>query len=126
MKHILSLLLLGISLSLTGQPLRDINYSYLYDPTSDFSFDMKVVRGTEWNVFYKLEVKDTSMRAATYTIQWETRTELSDKEGTTLLPEVNISQEQKTLFSGSFRVATSATPKILSAKVINSKTKRAW
>jgi GWxTD domain-containing protein len=126
MKHILSLLLLCISLSLTGQPLRDINYSYLYDPTSDFSFDMKVVRGIEWNVFYKLEVKDTSMRVANYTVQWETRDELSDKEGTALSPEVNILQEQKTLSGGSFRVATSATPKILSAKVINSKTKRAW
>ena len=125
MKHILCLLLFGVSISLTGQPLRDINYSYLYDPASDFSFDMKVVRGVEWSVFYKLEVKDTSMRVSNYTIQWGTADELSDKDGAPLTPDVTTT-EQKMSVSGSFRVALSAGWKILAARVTNIKTKRAW
>jgi GWxTD domain-containing protein len=125
MKYTLAILLM-LSTGLVAQPLRDINFSYLYDPTSDFSFDLKVVRGAEWNVFYKLQLRDTSNRATNYVIRWETRDDLSSKEGAAFVPDVTSPMLSNNSILGGFRLASTYTSKILVAKVVSTKSNRAW
>jgi GWxTD domain-containing protein len=124
MKYTLAILML--STGLMAQPLRDINFSYLYDPTTDFSFDLKVVRGAEWSVFYNLQLRDTSNRATNYVIRWETREDLTSKEGAAFVPNETSPTKTNNSVFGSFQLASTYTSKILVAKIVNTKSNRAW
>jgi GWxTD domain-containing protein len=125
MKYFVALLL-TLSAAVSAQPLRDINFSYQYDPTTDFSFDLKIVRRSGWDVFYILQLRDTANRTSNYTIRWEVREDLSSKEGTAVAPEDNRTAEGRTTIAGNFRLDGSYTSKILVAKIINVKSNRAW
>jgi GWxTD domain-containing protein len=115
-----------LSATVKAQPLRDINFSYLYDPGTDFSFDLKIVRGAEWSVFYKLQLRDTASRVENYVIRWEMRDDLSSKEGTVLTPEEDSPLKEKSLILGSFRLSSTYSSKILVAKIVNTRSNRGW
>ena len=61
MKRYLIVLLLLISLATFGQPLRDINFEYLYNPNSAVRLELKPVsNGTSYIILYNMEVQDTA------------------------------------------------------------------
>ncbi|HEY9007042.1 MAG TPA: GWxTD domain-containing protein [Ohtaekwangia sp.] len=101
-----------------AQTLRDINYSYLYDPTQPVTLDIKLIRKADaWDVFYKLQHRDSLVTGLT--IEWSTRTSLNEKEG----PVVNAASPNK---EGSLRVSVSASVQLLVAKVVSATAKQAW
>lgn len=111
-----------------GQALRDINYNYLYNPDEAFAFELKPVRGeSEWNVNYKISLRDTSFLTEDFTIQWEVRQSLSEKENTSHA-SVNTRERSRDRsgFSGIVSLPVSTTPLILVARVVHNPTKRAW
>jgi len=129
MRDILNLFCFISSLAVSGQALRDINYNYLYNPGEAFSFDMKLVRQPDdFIVFYKLHVRDTSLRADDFSVQWESRETLGDKENTPLASgfQVRENTRDRNGFSGSVTLLKSSAPKVFVAKIIHTTLKRAW
>jgi len=116
-----------ITLQAGAQTLRDINYTYLYNPSEPFTFDMKVIRTTTgWSAFYSFQLRDTTAQADQYVVQWDTRTSLSDKEGTSLNTEGMPKTVSAYRIDGEVKVPASATALVLTAKVLNNNLKRAW
>ncbi|HEY9045337.1 MAG TPA: GWxTD domain-containing protein [Ohtaekwangia sp.] len=101
-----------------AQTLRDLNYSYLYDPSQPVTLDIRLVRKADtWDVFYKVQLRDTLV--SELTIEWSTRTGLSDKDGVTIsTPSPNR--------EGNLRVPISASVQLLVAKVVSVSAKQAW
>lgn len=129
MKCLTAILCFFLVLNLQGQPLRDINYAYLYNPGESFSFDLKSVRQpSSWILFYKLQLRDTAVRVDDYTVQWETRQTLSDKEGTPLTSSFEIKETSRSSsgFTGTITLAHASAPNMLVAKVVHNTLKRAW
>jgi GWxTD domain-containing protein len=125
MKYLSICLLLSINTY--GQPLRDINYNFLYNPVESFEFSIEAIKSTEgWTAFYELELRDTTHDIDQFTIQWDLRPDLSEKEG------VAVSEGGVTLnatldaIHGSVHIDTSTEPRYLTAKVVNRAVKRAW
>jgi GWxTD domain-containing protein len=112
--------------TLSAQTLRDINFSYLYDPSLDFAFEMKIVRSADWEVFYKLQLRDTVYRPSNFIIQWEVRQDLDAKEGIPFSPNISVTADTNTNLEGNFKIPSTETQKIIVAKVVNAKTRRAW
>jgi GWxTD domain-containing protein len=111
-----------------SQALRDINYVYQYNPAEPFSFDMRTIRdGDRWTVFYKLQLTDTSLNTNGFTIQWETRETIADKEGTALSPaDFQGDPGNEFEVSGSLQITGRTSPLIVVAKVIQTRANRAW
>ncbi|MBL7859054.1 MAG: GWxTD domain-containing protein [Cyclobacteriaceae bacterium] len=123
MKHLVFIFFVIFQTAGFSQALRDINYSYLYNPNQPFTFSMKPVRqADEWRVFYSLQVKDTTKR---YSIQWEMRNALSDKEGKPVTAAESLVAIQG-VYSGRVSIGMSSVVQILVAKVINLDAKQAW
>lgn len=113
-----------------GQALRDINFNYQYGHGGALSFDIKPVRLTDrWTIFYRLQMPDTAYTADQFSIQWEKRNELSEKEGTPLSNEetqLSVLNSTKQKVTGSFTVGISQNRQILVAKVLNNVKKQMW
>lgn len=119
-RFIVFLLIAG---SAIAQPLRDINYNYLYNPDESVALQLKAIRNSsDWTIHFDIPQKDTTNLLATYMIEWGTRENLSDKENKPLYP----AEYQGTMISGSFHLPLSSQPLYLVAKVINKPLKRAW
>jgi GWxTD domain-containing protein len=122
-----SIVLLFFCFTSYAQPLRDINYEYLYNPDATVGFQLKPVAGEEsYTILYSLEVKDTVGLMNQYTIEWEGRGLLSDKEGTPLTLEDVISTRKRNGLSGRGTVAITGAPKYIVARVTNNAMMRAW
>jgi GWxTD domain-containing protein len=122
-----SIVLLFFCCSSYAQPLRDINYEYLYNPDATVSFELRPVVGEEsYTILYSLEVKDTVGLMNQYTVEWEGRSLLSDKEGTRLALEDVVTTRNKNGFSGWGTVAIAGAPKYIVARVTNNTMMRAW
>jgi GWxTD domain-containing protein len=110
-----------------GQALRDINFSYHYSPLELFTFDMKPVRQPSgWQVYYTLQIRDTSATASDYSIQWEMRSSLSEKEGKAFQYDSAGSDSKGHALSGVLAPPSLAVPQVLVAKVVHKALKRAW
>ncbi len=106
-----------------AQPLRDINYNYLYNPDEIVSLQMHPVKAaSQWIVHYSLQVRDASNPIGNFTIEWSTRDNLSDKEGRV----IQIDSSQLVTGDGQITLAAASQPIFLVAKVINKPMKRAW
>ena len=125
MKYLSICLLLSVSTY--AQPLRDINYNYLYNPIESFQFSISAIRSSEgWIAFYQLELRDTTHDIEQFTIQWDLRKDLSDQGG------VAVSEGNVTLnatvdaIHGSVHIDAATAPQYLTAKVVNQAVNRAW
>lgn len=127
-KHIIAFLfLLPVAFTSYTQPLRDINYEYLYNPDAPFSFELKPVRGREqYTILYSLQAKDTVGLADQYTVEWEGRTLLSDQEGSSLVLEQHSRTRSRSGFSGRGRVSRAQAPQYVVARVVHKGLNRAW
>ncbi|HEY8938134.1 MAG TPA: GWxTD domain-containing protein [Cyclobacteriaceae bacterium] len=122
-----SILCIGISSVVSAQNLRDINYSYLYNGSTGFSFDLAPIRQTDgWTVFFRLQLSDTTYSINAYTIQWDKREQLTDKEGSTISSDQITLASAKLSQTGNLKFGLSTNQQIIVAKVINNTTKRAW
>lgn len=127
MKKCLFFLCVIISVSSYGQPLRDINYEYLYSPDSFVNMELRPVRDDQsFTILYNLHVRDTTGLLGQYSVQWEGRALLGDKEGTPLtLSDLEVSRHS-TGFEGRGRIELTGAPRYLVAKVVNATSRRAW
>jgi GWxTD domain-containing protein len=120
------ILCVGISSLISAQNLRDINYSYLYDGSAGFTLNLEPIRQADsWTVFFRLQLPDTTYSINAYTIQWDKREQLTDKEGTSISNQVT-STSAKLSLTGSLKVGLSTSQQIIVAKVINNTIKRGW
>jgi len=127
MKKFISVVLLFLSVTAWSQPLRDINYAYLYNPDETFSFRLKPVRGAEFfTIVYSLHTKDTAGLMNEYTIEWEGRDMISDKDGKPLVLNDQVISRHKTGFEGRATIRLVGAPNFVVAKVIRISMKRAW
>lgn len=127
MKKYISIVFLLLSITVYAQPLRDINYVYLYNPDEAFTFNLKSVRGEgSFTILYALQVKDTSGFMNDYSIQWEGRALLNDKAGTDLSFNNNVSARNKSGLEGRAIIPIQDAPKYIVARVIKNSDKRAW
>lgn len=124
MKKFLLILLLPISILSHAQPLRDINYEYLFDPDG---LRLGIARGdSSYTILYSLRVKDTTNFFSEYYIRWEGREMLSDKEGSLLTPRVISTKRVASGLDGVATLPIAGAPKYLVARVIKTSAKRAW
>jgi GWxTD domain-containing protein len=125
MKYFINVLLIWFALSASGQTLRDLNYNYLYNPSESFSFNLKPVRESEkWTIFYSLQIKDTTLHAATeFSVAWELRESLGDRSSTSTSEIENV-ETGRTNHSirGEISVPLQSVPKIIVAKVLHGPT----
>jgi GWxTD domain-containing protein len=131
MRHIsISLITLCFTSFCSAQILRDINYSYQYEDAKEFSFELKTVRLTDsWAIFFNLELQDTSKSIDDYTIQWEKRNSLSDKETITLLPEtinLSLTNTSKNARAGTINLSLSDKVQVIVARITKQSAKQAW
>ncbi len=127
MMRYLLLLFLFISISTQAQSLREINYSYIYNTTEPFTFVMKPQRSpTGWNVHYRLQLRDTAVRADQFVIQWDIRKDLGAKEGIAIRPDRIAKSVETSGIEGNVGVDGSGDPLIITVKILNNTLKRAW
>jgi GWxTD domain-containing protein len=120
------LLLFLVSYYAQGQPLRDINYKYLYDGSLPFSLQLKTLRVKNDVIgLFTFQVKDSSDNVSNYTITWETRSSLQDKSGVGPTDSVIYDKRSNHMVNG--QLLLRQTPEtFLVAKVIQKSIKRAW
>jgi len=111
-----------------GQILRDINYRYLYTPDTEFSYQWKIIRqGDTYEVYYQLQLSDTTQLLSAYYIQWDLRASLGEKNGKVITPEPQLLAERpwKRVGKLSFTIDDPG-QKLIVAKVMNATTKTGW
>jgi GWxTD domain-containing protein len=127
MKEFCVALSLLVSSSAVSQPLRDINYEYLYNPEASLTFDLKPVRGEKsFTIVYSLQLKDTTGLDADYLIQWEGREMLSDREGIVLQPAHEFSTRTARGLEGRVTIDITNAPRFAVARVTKKSMNRAW
>ncbi len=118
---------LFIGLSSHSQPLRDINYEYLYNPDAAVSFRINPVRSeASYTILYTMQVADTAGLARNFEITWEGRDMLSDKEGTPLTLNNEVVTRVRGGLSGYGSVPVADAPRYVVARVVNTVMRRAW
>lgn len=119
-----------VPLVATGQALQDINYSYLYKTSGPFSFRLSPVKTSAgWVIHFELELAAGSGPVSNYTVQWERRDDLRDKDGVDVQGDslVSVTQEKSGRgITGTVRVPLSEAKGVLSAKVIGLQRKQVW
>jgi GWxTD domain-containing protein len=121
------LLVFVLALTSHAQVLRDINYSYIYNPTEPFVLNIKIVRSPSgWTAHYNFVLTDTTQEANQYLIQWDKRTTLEEKQGTFIETAAIESVTTGHRTKGKISLPSSASPQILTAKVLNNAVKKAW
>lgn len=110
-----------------GQALRDINYSYLYDPEEAFVITLKPVRGREgWSAHYSLILRDTSERIDQFVLNWEIRTSLEEKSGTAIPSASVVKRTTADRIEGTVNVPLAPGVQYLTLRVLNNQVKRVW
>jgi GWxTD domain-containing protein len=71
-------------------------------------------------------VRDTAATAGDYTVQWDVRAALGDKEGNILHTDSAARGQKVSSFSGKVTPGVSTVPQVLVAKVVHTVLKRAW
>lgn len=121
------LLILFVACSAVAQPLRDINYSFLYNPVDPFTFHVRVVKtADQWTAFYEFALRDTLQPADQFLIQWDIRKDLSEKEGTSIEAEKITKKIAGHKITGSVLLPALTEKEFLTAKILNNSVKRAW
>jgi GWxTD domain-containing protein len=116
-----------LSFTASGQALRDLNYSFLYNPNEPIQFHIDVVRlNDSWNGFFRMSLRDTTQDISQFIIQWDVRKDLSEKEGNPIKPESISKKTGKYTIEGSITLPVAGDAQYLTAKILNNTVKRAW
>lgn len=120
---LLSVLLTAISS--VSQPLRDNNFSYIYNPDDVFSATTLCYHEEDKLIFYfSFELRGVR-KMNEFSMQVELRSDLSDKEGT-LLPEPEWVTSNETVRSGKVQLPPDAAGKLAVLKIIMASARRPW
>lgn len=120
-------LLILISFYAQGQPLRDINYNYLYDGSLPFSLQLKTIRNQDGVTgLFAFQVKDTTDDVSNYSIVLETRTTLQEKAGVEIPSDLVIYNNQSNQALQGQISLRQTQQAFLVVKVIQKSIKRAW
>jgi GWxTD domain-containing protein len=111
-----------------SQALRDINYSFLYNPDERMNCSLKPLRvGDSWKILYSFNLRDTSVNTISdYTIEWQGREGLSSKDGSPLNLDIANESRSSTNLSGTLRIPIGEAPKILVAKASNNVSRKGY
>lgn len=124
---LLIFLLLTISMVGQSQALRDINYRYLYNPEEPFTFQLHPVRTVDgWTTHFRLALRDSLADPNDYTIRWEIRGALDDKEGKSVSVDSTRQRKQKHAVRGQIEIPFQTEKILLVAKVVQVSQKKAW
>ena len=127
MKNTFAVVFLFVAVSGLCQPLRDINYEYMYDPEVNVSLHLKPVRGADsFTILYRLQVADTTGLMNNWSIEWEGRNTLADKEGTAITLADEVSSRTSNGVHGSGALPLPGHPRYLVARVLHNTIRRAW
>ena len=127
MKNTFAVVFLFVAVSGLCQPLRDINYEYMYDPEVNVSLHLKPVRGADsFTILYRLQVADTTGLMNNWSIEWEGRNTLADKEGTAITLADEVSSRTSNGVHGSGTLPLPGHPRYLVARVLHNTIRRAW
>lgn len=109
-----------------SQALREINFSYLYNPAETFTFRMHPVKSSQgWDVYFDLLLNDTRSSANRYSIHWEERESLTAREGVPL-DSMEVSDFRgRDRFYGKISLSEKQLPVVLVAKVADPQTGQA-
>jgi len=129
----MGLRVLAVLFCLTGwaaqaQSLRELNFNYIYNPDREFSFLWRITRQADsFDVHYQLQVTDTSQLLQSYSIQWELRNSLSDKNGTPVTAAPQVVEERSWKQMARLRIPlNNPAPNLLVARVTNASKKKEW
>ena len=115
------------SVGARAQALRDVNYNFLYDPTEPFALSIKVVRSPSgWTAFFNFTLRDSAQRTDQYYMTWELRPSIDDKQGTPIDQSAVKKTATSNTIEGEVSIPVSASPQVLSVRVLNNAVKRAW
>ena len=127
MEKYIGIVLLFLSSASYTQPLRDINFEYLYNPDASFAFNFKPVRGEGFfTILYNLEVKDTTGLMNEFEISWEGRSILSEKDASRVTLNDHVQTRNKAGLEGRASLTLSEAPKYIVARVVKNSAKSAW
>ena len=114
----------------TSQALEDINYGYLYQTASPFTFTLTPVRtANEWIILFELKLADGTRPVDEYTVQWEARDNLKDKVGRLLNEDSAVTVEMVTsgaMIRGRVRFPQGAVSGVINARVVDLAMKQVW
>jgi GWxTD domain-containing protein len=127
MEKYIGIVLLFLSSACYAQPLRDINFEYLYNPDASFAFNLKTVRGEgSFTILYNLEVKDTTGLLNEYEISWEGRGVLSEKDASRVTLNDHVQTRNKAGLEGRAMLPFSEAPKYIVGRVVKNSARSAW
>ena len=116
-----------LSVGARAQALRDVNYNFLYDPTEPFTLSIKVIRSTSgWTALYNFTLRDSAHRIDQYHMMWDLRPSIDDKQGTTIDQSAVKKTATSNTMEGEVSIPISASPQVLSVRILNNAVKRAW
>jgi GWxTD domain-containing protein len=116
-RAVITVLLSFCGLLLQAQVLQQINFNYLYDSSLPFTLKWKITHiDNRIEIYYKLEPAVENQSLEAYSLQWELRKDLSEKEGKAL-PIVESAVHSPDRTSGKLVVDESAAGLIAVAKV---------
>jgi GWxTD domain-containing protein len=106
------------SLISEAQALRDINFKHLYDPEAPAVLIRTVRENTQWSCYYSIESRDTAQIEGNFSLDWEIRKSLNDKEGTPVSAEnAQTLEASGHKISGKITLPVSAEPEYLVARL---------
>lgn len=115
--------LLALFFHSQGQPLRDINFRYQYNPDNAFDFSFQPFRqGDTWNVVFQLTPRKGN-QIKDFAIKWEAKTSISENQGNVFRWDSAFASPPN-YASNSFVLDTPGS--IIVAQVIQQSTKKAW
>ncbi len=128
MNRYLTAILVVLTTASYGQALRDINYEYVYNPDATVQLDLRAVRSDSmrYTILYNLQVSDTAALTSQYSLVWEIRDLLGDKEGRSVsLDDAAVTRHARGL-RGRGTIDSGDITRYLVARVTNNSLRRAW
>jgi GWxTD domain-containing protein len=120
------IILTGLISGAYAQPLRDINFSYLYDQGVEFNLAFRVYTTHQQQLLY-FEFISTNPAKSTseYSLTWEFRNTINDKVGREL-PEPDWLTNTTGVKSGVIQLGEAPPGQLVVAKIIYSASRKAW
>lgn len=107
--------------------MREINFNYVYNPDKEFSFEWRIIRQANgYDVYYQLQLADTSQQLTSYSIEWDLRNSLSEKNGVAITVSPQVKAERAWRQTGKLSFTADPGQKIVVAKVLNTIKKKGW
>ena len=123
MRKFFSITFIVLPFILSGQALSGLNLSYWYDPNAEIEFVISPVKsGNRVHVYYQMIANRMDNPIDSYSISWEIRESLSDKNGDPIKTQDSILSKSATILIGSVFLEPYNKLWYLTAKVKNKDT----